>query len=385
MAPLPGRGARNEFVHDPNPFPYDNTPDFYDQPPQHNVETYSCELCGNDSHYGYDCPPRFPFPSRHFNSIYYDDYDDEESTIPLNEIISRLPLSIAITPVLPTMEPVDSLIMGNEELSTIPEKESDELIKSSIEDLVPIPSESEDTSESDCECDLASCDDFSSIDVPRDNSVTFFNPLFDSNNDFTSSDDESLPEEDVQEEIFKIYSNPLFEFNDEYISSNVNPLFNKVLEHIENKESYVSNLDEQDLLVTHLSELNEDKCFDPGGDEIEACLTSDSIPPGIDGAEFDPKGDILLLEKLLNDYPSSPLPLNKLNFEELKDTIPNLPPAVFLDCDPRSLADEHDKDYLESMVKVFDPGVTPCQGGNARRNENGYHHNTMVSTIEKSK
>nr|GEZ06148.1 hypothetical protein [Tanacetum cinerariifolium] len=52
-------GAENEFVHDPNPFPYDNTSNFYDQPPQHHVETYSCELCGNDSHYGYDCPPQF--------------------------------------------------------------------------------------------------------------------------------------------------------------------------------------------------------------------------------------------------------------------------------------------------------------------------------------
>ncbi|GJU25897.1 hypothetical protein Tco_1164518 [Tanacetum coccineum] len=38
----------------------------------------------------------------------------------------------------------DSLIIGNEELSTIPEKESDEVIKSSVEELVPIPSESED-------------------------------------------------------------------------------------------------------------------------------------------------------------------------------------------------------------------------------------------------
>ncbi|GJX86504.1 reverse transcriptase domain-containing protein, partial [Tanacetum coccineum] len=59
-----------------------------------------------------------------------------------------------------------------------------------------------------------------------------------------------------------------------------------------------------------------------GGDfvleEIEACLTSDSIPPGIDDADFDPKGDILLLEKLLNDDPSSPLPLKELNFKELK-------------------------------------------------------------------
>nr|GEZ29184.1 hypothetical protein [Tanacetum cinerariifolium] len=52
-------GAENEFVHDLNPFPYDNTPGIYDQPPQHHVETYSYELCENDSHYGYDCPPRF--------------------------------------------------------------------------------------------------------------------------------------------------------------------------------------------------------------------------------------------------------------------------------------------------------------------------------------
>ncbi|GJW94714.1 hypothetical protein Tco_0174386 [Tanacetum coccineum] len=36
-------------------------------------------------------------------------------------------------------------------------------------------------------------------------------------------------------------------------------------------------------------------------EEIEACLTNDSIPPEIDDADFDPKGDLLLLEKLLND------------------------------------------------------------------------------------
>ncbi|GJT00243.1 reverse transcriptase domain-containing protein [Tanacetum coccineum] len=59
-----------------------------------------------------------------------------------------------------------------------------------------------------------------------------------------------------------------------------------------------------------------------GGDfileEIEACLTSDSIPPGIDDADFDSEGDILLLKKLLNDDPSSPLHTKELNFEELK-------------------------------------------------------------------
>ncbi|GJT82230.1 reverse transcriptase domain-containing protein [Tanacetum coccineum] len=59
-----------------------------------------------------------------------------------------------------------------------------------------------------------------------------------------------------------------------------------------------------------------------GGDfileEIEAYLTNDSIPPGIDDADFDLEGDLLLLEKLLNDDPSSPLPPKELHFEELK-------------------------------------------------------------------
>ncbi|GKD80554.1 reverse transcriptase domain-containing protein, partial [Tanacetum coccineum] len=49
-----------------------------------------------------------------------------------------------------------------------------------------------------------------------------------------------------------------------------------------------------------------------GGDfvleEIEACLSNDSIPPGIDDANFDPEGDIRLLEKLLNEDPYPTLP-----------------------------------------------------------------------------
>ncbi|GJR87111.1 hypothetical protein Tco_0211122 [Tanacetum coccineum] len=207
------------------------------------------------------------YPSQHFKSFCYDDdddYDYEESTIPLNEIYYQIPPSIAITPVLPTLEPNDSLIMGNEDLSTILENESDEFINSSVEDFVPILSESEDTSGSDS--DLPSCDDFSPIDVYEEKSVTFSNPLFDSNDDFTSSDDESLSDEDVPEDNFKIYSNLLFEFDDEYISSVVNPLFDEVLENIESKDSYVSNLDESALLVTPLSDNNEDECFDPGGD-----------------------------------------------------------------------------------------------------------------------
>ncbi|GKE33284.1 hypothetical protein Tco_1452606 [Tanacetum coccineum] len=62
-------------------------------------------------------------------------------------------------------------------------KESDKFIKSSVEDLVPIPSEFEDTSKSNSDCGLSLCDNFSSINVYEEKSVTFSNPLFDSNDD----------------------------------------------------------------------------------------------------------------------------------------------------------------------------------------------------------
>ncbi|GKD27659.1 hypothetical protein Tco_1233873, partial [Tanacetum coccineum] len=58
--------------------------------------------------------------------------------------------TIAITPVLPIEEPVNSLSMGDEHRDTIPETESDEFIKSSVEDLVPIPSELEGIPDSVC-------------------------------------------------------------------------------------------------------------------------------------------------------------------------------------------------------------------------------------------
>ncbi|GJW42950.1 hypothetical protein Tco_0071749, partial [Tanacetum coccineum] len=60
--------------------------------------------------------------------IYYDDDNDEESSIPLRDIIiSVLPPCIAITPVLSTVEPVDSLIMKDEHLDTILATKSDEV------------------------------------------------------------------------------------------------------------------------------------------------------------------------------------------------------------------------------------------------------------------
>ncbi|GKF64931.1 hypothetical protein Tco_0188379 [Tanacetum coccineum] len=71
-------------------------------------------------------------------------YDDDEE------------YTIAITPDLPTKEPEYSLIMGDEYLSTIPETESDKIIKSSVENLILIPSEFEGIS--DDTSDVPNCD-----------------------------------------------------------------------------------------------------------------------------------------------------------------------------------------------------------------------------------
>ncbi|GKC16413.1 hypothetical protein Tco_1013195, partial [Tanacetum coccineum] len=90
-------------------------------------------------------------------------YDDDED------------YTIAITPVLSTKEPDNSLSMGDEHLDTI----------SRVENLVPIPSEfkgiSKDT------CDVPVCEDSSTFDALSNHSEI----LSDSNNDGTSSDDDS--------------------------------------------------------------------------------------------------------------------------------------------------------------------------------------------------
>nr|GFD29530.1 hypothetical protein [Tanacetum cinerariifolium] len=74
--------------------------------------------------------------------VCYDDDDDEERSNSLKDnIISGLPPCSAITPnepVLSTEEPDNSLSMGDEHLDTIPATKSDEVIKSSVENLIPI-------------------------------------------------------------------------------------------------------------------------------------------------------------------------------------------------------------------------------------------------------
>ncbi|GJV77876.1 hypothetical protein Tco_1509460 [Tanacetum coccineum] len=45
------------------PYSSNDSPSFANHPPQPRYETNICELCGNDAHFGYDCPTQVPFNS----------------------------------------------------------------------------------------------------------------------------------------------------------------------------------------------------------------------------------------------------------------------------------------------------------------------------------
>nr|GFA20633.1 hypothetical protein [Tanacetum cinerariifolium] len=194
-------------------------------------------------------------PSKCFNSFCYDDDEDYIVVITSDFLIT------------------DSLIMENEHLDTIPETKSDEFIKSSVENLVSIPSESEDFSDIESECDVPDYDDSHTTHFS-----TFSNPLFD---DSTSSDDESSQEEVIHEISFKTYSNPLFDLDEEIISSEFNPIHNEDLDSTPKNDRF----DTKSYLLESL--LNRDE----------------SIPSGIDSDESDSEGDNLFLEILLHDDP----------------------------------------------------------------------------------
>nr|GFA56748.1 hypothetical protein [Tanacetum cinerariifolium] len=229
---------------------------------------------------------------------FYD--DDDEYSIQYKEYLENS--SNAIAPVLPTKKPEYSLSMRDKHLSTISETKSDKVIKSSVENLVLIPSEFEVTSDNESECDVPICDDF----------MTFSNPLFDSDDDFSSSDDESLSNEDeadfdLEEEIHLV-KNLLYD--------NSSP---------RSPEEIIAEI--ADTIIEFLSQspiLIEDN--DSQMEEIDLFLDKDDLmPPSIESDDYDSEGDIHFLEEFLSNDPlllpeneSSPRPpLEPLDVEIL--------------------------------------------------------------------
>nr|GEY85356.1 hypothetical protein [Tanacetum cinerariifolium] len=97
----------------------------------------------------------------------------------------------SITPILSTEEPIDSLSMGDEHPDTIPATESDEVIKSGVEKLVPIPSEFEGIPKT--MCDVHFVNNPTPLEA-KDHVEIVIN----SNDDISSSDDDSLHEENIE-------------------------------------------------------------------------------------------------------------------------------------------------------------------------------------------
>nr|GEZ72203.1 hypothetical protein [Tanacetum cinerariifolium] len=97
----------------------------------------------------------------------------------------------AFTPLLSTKEPDNSLGMGDEHLDTILATESDEVIKSSVEDLVPIPSEFEGIPDTMCDVHL--------VNNPTHlEAKDHFEIVINSNDDISFSGDDSLYNENIE-------------------------------------------------------------------------------------------------------------------------------------------------------------------------------------------
>nr|GFB24549.1 hypothetical protein [Tanacetum cinerariifolium] len=210
----------------------------------------------------------------------------------------------SIAPIESTKEPEHLLSMGYEHLSITPKTESDEVTESNAENLLPILSKCEVTLEDKIECDMTA------KDVCSPFFTTFSNPLFKDNDDLDSSDDKSLPNEDVPAEEFKIYSNSLFD-EDEINSDKLDP-------HCFNVETdFVESLLNRDTFIDFSSK------FDFSGKLAH-------IKPEIPKSDFDFEEEIRLIENLLydNSFPRPPEELNAKIAHTIIESIPLLPIPV---------------------------------------------------------
>ncbi|GKB96278.1 reverse transcriptase domain-containing protein [Tanacetum coccineum] len=149
------------------------------------------------------------------------------------------------------------------------------------------------------------------------------------------ADELILLKKGVHEENFQVYSNPFFEFDDNFNSSNENPLFNEMVEDVENEDSNVSNSDEPVLLNTPLSDKVE--CSDPEVDidETNAFLAME-FSFNFEEGYYDSEGDVIFLENLLSD-----------------DTTHNLAPEVISDHEPKQ------NESIHNTLITFSPRSDP--------------------------
>nr|GEX31418.1 hypothetical protein [Tanacetum cinerariifolium] len=239
-----GSRAKNSYIYDPNAYSFNNTSNNFNHLSLPQFKNYFCDKCGNNSHYGYECQQQFPlvYKQELSNNQNYNEYidspiwncpvffydEDEECTIQYREYLEKSP--DVVTTVLPNKEPEYSFSMGYEHPNTTLETKSDEIIMFGVEELVPIPSECEVSSEDKRECDVLVYEDSSTFEVCDDHSEILSN----SNDADISSDDDafedieyveaslpnpelvSLEEENIKEEEFSLEEkNDVYQENEE--------------------------------------------------------------------------------------------------------------------------------------------------------------------------
>ncbi|GJT28802.1 hypothetical protein Tco_0909077 [Tanacetum coccineum] len=313
-----------------------NQPPFYS--PSQPWQFDCCEFCGGP-HYSNDCQAgsmpfydQGPYYNQNFSDdqpLFYSSYQQQQFNC--CEVCGGLYYSSDCQ--------TRNQLVDEPNPATIPERENDEFIKSSVDDLIPIPRESEVTSVcDDLECDMPITILFPTTDVrEEDFDIAFMRISSRLLNGERGCDDSKPRSYDVT------FSNPLFNFNDDSTLCNDNPLFDKEFE--EDPPKWILVIDESTLLVTlplpctdilgdaiididlllgeHLDTLStgdREINFNPSGDieELERLLAddpvpeliaefglNDSIPTEIDDRYHDSEGDIIYFEQLLNEDTSS--------------------------------------------------------------------------------
>nr|GEZ29529.1 hypothetical protein [Tanacetum cinerariifolium] len=264
---------------------------------------YTCKLCGNGAHYGYNCSLKVPIIP-----------DPEPFN---NQTIKELP------PTMQSLDPKSDLVHNspNEEEKHIKEEQA----ANARYWKIPACYDDDD-------------DDYAFAITPNepDNSLkftTFLNILFDADYDFYSSDDQSFFDEDFPKEI---YSNPLFD--EEIIPMKIDP-------HPLNDES-----DLIESLLNHDSSIISSSKMDSLFDEFAGELTLlKSILPRFDETDYDPEEETHFIKRLLYDN-STPCPPEEFVSENSDAAIESFSPSPIPVEDSDSLMEEIDLSFTPDYL-----------------------------------
>nr|GEY97143.1 hypothetical protein [Tanacetum cinerariifolium] len=209
--------------------------------------------------------------------------------------------------------------MGYEHPNTTLETESDEIIKSGVEELVPIPREYEVTSDNQTESDKPIKDDSLAF-------TTFLNPLFNYSNDVTSNDKEREHAEYISrmEMLFTINPRPRPTVN-----------ANMIVESIPSSLIPVQDNDTQREEIDIVT--NTDDVLPPGFEDDDSEGEVDDVKElHVDNSIFNSENELSNNEESDFNNPSFPRP-------------PPKPPDVELDAGEEISVVMNDSDELECL------------------------------------